>query len=305
MGQANASTIIALQKGFRALFRETADAVQPMWRRVAMEAPSDGAEENYQWLGRVPAMKEWLASKTMEQLRGMNYLIVNKDWESTIEVDRNDIEDDRLGMYRPRIAELADEAMRHPDELLSSARVSGFTAAGLCYDGQQFYDTDHVTGNSGSQSNVVSGTGFTTAQVTADFRSARAKLRTFKDDQGKPYVRRTGKLDLMITSSPDLEGVLEELATATQIGSTTNVLRGAFEYQIDPYLTGNDWYLDYMGSMVKPFVMQIRKRPDFVALDNPNATEMVFLRKKFAYSVEARYNLGYGLWQYSVMVNNT
>lgn len=304
MGLYNAQSVVAAQKSFSALFRATADSITPMWRKVAMEATSVNAEENYQWLGSVPAMREWLDTKVLEQLRGFDYLLKNKDWEATLEVDRNSFEDDLLGMYEPRIRELADEGMRHPDELLASARVVGFTSAGLCYDGQQFYDTDHTEGNSGTQSNVVTGTGITVAALAADFRSARARMRTFKNDRGKPYVRKAGALNLCVTCSPDLEGVFEEFLNAAIISNTTNVLRGAAELVVDPYLSGSDWYLDYVGGFVKPFIFQNRKRPDFVSLDNAQASEMVFLRKKLAYSVEARYNLGYGLWQYSVMVNN-
>lgn len=304
MGMVNASTLVALQSSFRALFLQSAAGVQPMWQQVAMEAPSEHAEENYQWLGRVPAMKEWLDMKTLDKLRGFHFLIENKDWESTIEVDRNDIEDDRLGMYRPRIAELADEAMRHPDELVSKARADGASTA--CYDKQFFYDTDHAEGDSGSQSNKLTGTGTTVSTITADFRAARAAMRKFKDDRGKPYVRRSGRLDLLVTCPPDLEGVFEELANAAFIANTENVLKGAFQFAVDSYLTDtNDWYLDYVGAPIKPFILQMRKRPDFVSLTNADASEMVFMRRKLAFSVEARYNVGYGLWQHSLKTTNT
>ena len=300
----NASTLVALQKNFRALYNQAFEATTPVWPSIAMEAPSDGAEENYQWLGDVPGMKEWLDEKTLEKLMGFQYTIRNKDWESTITVDRNDIEDDRLGIYRPKLLELGGEARRHPDELVCTIRKAG--AASLCYDGQYFYDTDHVIGKSGTLSNKLTGTGVTLATVTADFIAARAALRKFKNDMGKPFIRNSGKLQLQCTIPPDLEGVFEQLANATMIGSTDNVLKGAFTYNVDQYLSDvNDWYLDYIGGFIKPFVFQNRKSPEFVQLDNPNTTEMVFMRKKLAFGVEARYNVGYGLWQYSIMTTNT
>jgi len=300
----SASTLIGLQKTFKALFRESFDAVEPMWQKVAMEVPSENAEEAYQWLGAVPSMKEWLDEKAFEELRGFDFTIKNKDWESTIAVDRNHIEDDQLGLYRPRIMALGEEAKRHPDELVSLARSTG--GATLCYDGQFFYDTDHAAGKSGTLSNLLTGTGVTTAQWTADFRAARAAFRKFKDDQGKPFIRRMGKLSLLVTIPPDLEGVVEEVANATTINNTDNVLKGAFEYIVDQYIGDtNDWYLDYAGAPVKPFVVQIRKRPVFVAMDNQEASDSTFLRKRYLYGVEARYNAGLGLWQLSIKTTNT
>jgi len=299
----SAQTLIGLQKSFRALFLQAYEAYTPDWPRYAMEIPSEAAEENYQWLGTVPAVKEWVDVKTLDQLLGFNYSIRNKDWEATLEVDRNDIEDDRLGMYRPRILEMAQEAKRHPEELISQLRRNG--ASSKCYDGKNFYATDHVIGKSGTMSNKLTGTGVTVDKITADFRAARAALRKFKDDRGRPFVRRTGKLDLLVTVPPDLEGVFEELANATLINNTTNVLKGAFEYRVDPFLTDtNDWYVDYVGGVVKPFIFQNRKNPDFVAQDQPDA-ESVFMRRKVRYGTEARYNAGYALWQYSILVTNT
>ena len=301
MGVVNAATLIAAQKSFRALFLQTFDAVVPAWPRVAMLSPSENAEETYQWLGRVPAIKEWLDNKILEQLRGLDYTLKNKSWESTIEVDRNDIEDDRLGMYRPRIAELAEEAKRHPDELVSTVRKDGATK--LAYDGQFFYDTDHLEGKSGSQSNKLTGTGTTVAQIITDFQSARAALRKFKDDQGKPFVRRSGKLDLLATIPPDLEARFEEMNNPAP-GSTNP--RVILDYVVDPYQSDtNDWYLDYVGAPIKAFMLQVRKSSQLVALDNPETSELAFMRRKFLYSVEARYNVGYALWQLSIQTTNT
>ena len=76
-------------------------------------------------------------------------------------------------------------------------------------------------------------------------------------------------------------------------------------YAVDATLTDTkSWYLDYVGANIKAFVKQTRKAPTFVPMENPEA-ETVFLRKQFLYSVEARYNVGFGFWQYSIKIHNT
>lgn len=307
--EVNASTLIGLQKTFRALYRESFDSATPMWPMFAMEAPSENAQENYQWLGALPALREWIDTKIIDELRGYDYTIKNKSWEATIGVDRDHIEDDQLGLYRPRIAELALRAAQHPDKLLAEVRVAG--ASQLGYDGQFFYDTDHVSGSSGTLSNKLTGTGVSVAQLTADFRAARAAMLKYKDDRGEPFINAALLVDranppFVVTAPPDLHGAFEELLTAQQIGNTTNVLFGAAKLVVDPRLAdSNDWYLDYTGGMVKAFVLQMRKRPMPVAQEDPNSSETVFMRKKFMYGIEGRWNVGYGLWQFSVLTTNT
>ena len=303
MALVNASTLIALQKGFRGIIQVAIDSADPMWKKVAMEVPSEVLTEEYHWLGSVPKMKEWLGNKQIDQLRGASYLLTNKEWESTFGIKRVHIETDSLGMYRPKIMSLGDEAMRHPDELLSTIRLAGNTSTGLCFDGQQFYDTDHVWGDSGTLSNKVTGTGVTAAAVRADYYTAKARMRSFRDDKNRPLITKAGTMDLVATIPPALEGVFEELANPGP-GSTTP--KTVIPYMVDPYLSdANDWYLDYVGSPMRPFVVQMRKRPMAVALEDPNASDTVFMRQEFLYSVEASYNAGYALWWLSILITNT
>jgi phage major head subunit gpT-like protein len=51
-----------------------------------------------------------------------------------------------------------------------------------------------------------------------------------------------------------------------------------------------------LSKPVKPMILQMRKRPEFVAMDRPD-DENVFMRKKFRYGVDDRKNVGFGLWQ--------
>jgi len=301
MGEMNASTLIAAQKGFNALFRESFDGARGLWVRHAMEVASIHLIENQNWLGRVPAMREWIDTKVAVGLSGFDYAVKNKDWEATIEIDRNDFEDDNLGLYTPRIRDLGMRAKQHPDSLVSLRRRDGVT--GLCYDGQFFYDTDHQEGDSGAQSNKLTGTGITAALVRADLFAAKAAFFKLKDDKGEPFVQQMGPQDIVAVIPADLLAIFDELNNPAP-GST--VPKTPIDYEVDPRLTdAKDWYLDFIGFPVKPFLKQNRKAVSFVALDDPNATETVFMKKKLYYGVEGRYEVAYGLWQLSMMINNT
>lgn len=60
--------------------------------------------------------------------------------------------------------------------------------------------------------------------------------------------------------------------------------------------TGAAWYLLDTTRVLKPLILQKRKPYNFVTLDK-ETDENVFMRKEFIYGVDARLNVGYGLWQ--------
>lgn len=128
----------ALQRGMHG--RQAAS----QWREVAMQTQSATAEEQYAWLNQLPGMRRWVGDRTIVGLSRQGLSIVNDDYELTIAVQRNDIEDDRYGIYAARFQALGEAAEAHPDELVWPLLNAGFgDDHGLCWDGQYFFDTDH------------------------------------------------------------------------------------------------------------------------------------------------------------------
>jgi phage major head subunit gpT-like protein len=59
---------------------------------------------------------------------------------------------------------------------------------------------------------------------------------------------------------------------------------------------GTAWYLLDTSKVIKPLIYQVRKDYNFVAMDGEK-DDNVFSRREFVYGVDARSNVGYGLWQ--------
>ncbi|MCC7202038.1 MAG: Mu-like prophage major head subunit gpT family protein [Nitrospirae bacterium] len=152
----NQQAILAIYKSFNTIFNEALESTKTYRERVAMEVPSTGASVDYKWLGVFPMLREWIGDRQVKNLTAFEYNIKNKDFEGTIEVDRNDIEDDQIGVYRPIIQGLAANAKLHPDYLIFQLLKAGISQ--LCYDGQYFFDTDHPVAGA-SVSNYGGGAG--------------------------------------------------------------------------------------------------------------------------------------------------
>ncbi len=156
-----ASLLNEMFSGFNTLFNNAVAATPVNWKKLAMDVKSTGSDETYGWLSGMPQMREWLGERHIKGVMSARYTLENKKFESTIRVRREDIEDDRLGVYSPQINMMAHAAASHPDELVFEVLKNGFTAE--CYDGQPFFDTDHPVILEGetetSVSNFGGGTG--------------------------------------------------------------------------------------------------------------------------------------------------
>lgn len=106
---------------------------------VATTIVSDGASETYNWLGDVPAIKEWLADKTMGDLADQTYSITNKDFYTGITVDRNALEDEQINGIPERVAFMARAMALHKAELISDLVTNGTTDT--AYDSSAFLPT--------------------------------------------------------------------------------------------------------------------------------------------------------------------
>ena len=152
----NQQNISGIYGTFSTIFNQALDKAESMVDLIAMRAPSGGAFVDYTWLGTLPMMKEWIGDRAIKDLAAYHYIIRNKRFESTVEVDADHIEDDQIGIYGPMIAEMGRGAKIHPDILAFTLLAAGFST--LCYDGQFFFDSDHPV-NGESVSNTGGGAG--------------------------------------------------------------------------------------------------------------------------------------------------
>lgn len=148
------AALTGIYTSFSTLFNQALAETTILWDKIATMAPSTGSRNDYKWLGTFPMLREWVGERYLKPLEGFSYSIVNKSYEATVELDRDDIDDDNLGIYTPVIKALGANAKVHPDVLVFQALLDGFSKNG--YDGQFFFDTDHPVGD-GTVSNMQAG----------------------------------------------------------------------------------------------------------------------------------------------------
>ncbi len=300
----NSSTLSQIFTGFDTRFQAAYQATQPFWPAVATEVPSGGAELRHAWLAKIPRMREWIGDRVVQNLAAHGFTIVNKDYELTLAVGRNNIADDQIGVYNGHVDMMGIQAARYPDDLVVGLLQNGATS--LCYDGQYFFDSDHPVNVfdptlTGSQVNYATSTPLTWDNYVAK----RALMAGYLGEDNKPM----GIVPNLLVVPPQLEGVARLIVEASYIVNTVgamlavgvvtteNVMKGTAKVLVVPELSADvaTWYLLDTSKPIKPFVFQNREAVHTEYM-NQLTDENVFWRKEFVYGAAARGNAGYGLW---------
>ena len=285
----NQIAIRDINNNFNVIFNKRMDEIKVVYPQIAMVVPSEASEETYTWFGQLPSVREWITSREVVHFSAHAYNIKNKDFELTISIPRNDIEDDKIGLYSTMLQDMADKAKKQPDNLIFSLLADSFTKK--CYDGNPFISDSHYL--DGADKKTKQSNKGVYKLSTESYELARAQMLTIKGVDGKSL-----KIvpDLLLVS-PQKEGLARRILHSETINGSTNVYKDTATLMVVPELadTPEVWFMLCTSKAVKPFVFQERKPPKLVSKNNDN-DDNVFMDKQYIYGVDMRCNAGFGLW---------
>jgi phage major head subunit gpT-like protein len=282
------AAIQQLQVGFSGLYREGWNITTPKLVSLATKVPSTTRTNTYGWMGRLLKMRKWDGPRVIQNLNTFAYQLENEPYELTVGVDRDDIEDDQLGVYNPLFDELGRNGAKWPDQVLKTALQAGTTNLG--FDSVAMFSTAHTLNPAGNQSNNFTGTALT----GPNFSTVRAAMAAYTGEDGEPL----GVNGNVLIVPPALEDTANTIVTA-EFGSSgsTNVQRGQASVVVVPELANQPttWYLADNNNAIKGLVWQLRKAPQFVS-KTELTDDNVFFQKQFIWGIDARGVAGYGPW---------
>ena len=293
---------VLLEKGLKAAFNKAySGIIADSGATKALEAitsvlPSEGKDEKYGFLGDIPAVTEWIGDKTTGHIKDHDYTLTNKNYAVAINIDRNEINDDRMGILRPRIAQMVSAMQQHKWQLVIDQITAGET--NLAYDGGAFFAT-HTSPN---LDNLLGGTSSTLATIKTDIYAAKAAMMEFVSDQSK--VMHLAMDTLLVPA--EQEGLfLEAVESSANPGGAGdgifNPMKGWIKQLIvAPNLTdANDWYGFASAQPLKPMILQMREEPNPV-MDNTAEARS----RQIVFSAEMRAVAGYAMFAQAVKMVN-
>lgn len=283
---------------------------------------SDQDAETYAWLGMVPGLREWVGGRQARGFRDNGIEIRNRHFEATLEVLVKEMRRDKTGQVMVRIGELARRTNSHWASLLSTLILNGPST--VCYDGQFFFDTDHLEGDSGSQSNDIevdisglptSVHGVVTAPSVEEMQFAIVagiqKILTFKDDVGEP-MNEDARSFLVMTpvslmqpavNAISLKGDARQFASQSGFDALKEIgvnIRAVANPRLDTGGWTDEFAVFRTDSATKAFIRQEETEVALKAI--AEGSELEFKEDKHHYGVDTWRNVGYGLWQDACLV---
>ena len=292
--------------------RRSPDLGIPWVNGTSMLFPSDQAIEIYEQIGQVPVMEEWIGGRDAKMLELLGKItIINKHYESTLQVLLSEIRRDKTGQVQVRLNDQVTRAQAHWAVLLTDLIKTGQTVAGQA--GQFFFDTDHQEGtNTTNQdndltTNITVAASPTAVEMETAIFNMISQLLGFLDNENQPINEDAKEFTVMVRQN--MMAAATAAIKATMItdssGSKTNVLATLGDFKIDlavnARLTATDEFYVFRtdGHGTKAFIRQ--EETPLMVTRLAEGSDEEFKNKRHLYGIDTWRNVGFGMWQHAVL----
>jgi len=153
----SAANLTALFTTFDTSFQRAFEKAPSYYDKLATVARSASRQSFYPWMGRTTHFREWVGDRVLQAIEAHGYTLVNRKFEDSVAISRDDLEDDTYGVYTPIIEQLGWDTAAFPNLLTfgmmkAAATNTAVTYPGItipvpiCYDGLNFFSASHPVG---------------------------------------------------------------------------------------------------------------------------------------------------------------
>lgn len=280
---------------FSTIFDMALTTTAVIYPEIATVIPDAGPINQFKWLGDVPVMQEWVGDRVINRLRAETHELRTKWFSNGIELDYDDVGEDRLGIVSPRIRQLARMGPKKIDAVVVDMYNNGFAGTlGLTYDGQFLWDSDHTADGAGvgaSQTNLQTG-----ALSDVTYNQAIQKMMEFKGTNGEPLEI---KPDTLLVGTSNQLVARKLLQQAFKSTGESNIDQGTSRLIINARIVGAHaakWYLLATQEDIRPVLVGVEVPPAFAEIMGWDQYQQ-FMRRTMLAGAHMKVGFCYGMWQ--------
>jgi len=268
----------AVFTGLKATFAEAVQSAETEQIEQLMErVPSTTDTEQYPVATLLGDLEEVLDEVTITSIGRYVQSVPNRTFARIVQVKRNDIADDNIGVYRPGVRQLGRRAALYSLRLAVEALLAGFTDEWI--DSQPVFSASHTWPGGRTWSNR--------SDVALDGDNFDAACRALEGRPG-PDAAPLGLVPRMLVCGIDLRGTAEEILELQFLSNgASNRRYKRCDLMVLPRLGSSKAWFVVDNDPVKPMVLQDREGPEFTAKDDP-ADDDAFYRERYAYKARRR-----------------
>lgn len=285
--------LAAARTGFLTAAMPAVPPYDPIAQLINLDAKSVDLVD----LGDAPMPVE---SKSRTQKRSFIEKVLTvtpKDWEITVGVSYNAVKDDQTGSLERKARAAGENFPLHmSNEAFKALNGGDGTTYGLCYDGQEFFDLDHV--DKGAEYQTNQDNEYDLALTIDNFETVRVAAGAFRNDQGE-FTNYNYNL---LVVPPAYERIAAQITGNPQAYDTanreTNPYSGITRHIVSAQFDSTAWVLVASGMSIKPILIVVREQPNLQSawFDPEQADGGMYYFKFYA-----RYNHFYGNWRLAIM----
>lgn len=284
-------------------------SVSQRWRKYTKIHPTNGRQSiTIQWANDMAGVKEWKGHRQLEGWGTTTYNVSGKKWENSVEFDRDDIGDPDQRPY------LIDRVPRMVNTFFDRQNAKWFETlldtATLGPDGVPLFSTAHPVDDSKpalTNSNLITGTGVTEANIVADFQSVMTAILNWQIRSGDFLYQSLDNLKLTIIHRTTDFNKFKNIFINNRNVGTASATEGQWQNMAELWPTaymdnaGGDWIVIVEGYGLFPILQIVVHNLMF---EWNKSGDSYFNKNVMAYGGSEYYNMVPGYWQAAVYVNN-
>lgn len=235
--------------------------------------PTNGSAVNIATTSSVPGMKEFKAERKHGVANDAVQTIVPRTHEATLDVKREDIEDDNIGRIPAQVKAMTIKAKKYYGGLVASAIKLGFTAE--LSDGKAVFHAD--------RGNLVTG-----ALSETTFAKAYDQLLGMKDENGDPIGATPKYLIVGVANRAIAEKIVKAQNKAS---GETNTNFGIVELIVDPRIEDKIWAI--VSDEIQPLTIAERVPVGAPVAKNDLNSDRAFETDVFSWGLRGRFDASF------------
>ena len=290
-GNVPSHLLVAARTGFLTAIKTT-----PMpWQRIASQLTMNAKSIDLVDLGAAPMPTQDLTRQVQDFIE-KTMTVKPVDWSLLVWISYNAIKDDQTGTLERKVRGAGMNFQRHINQRVFSKLNSGDVTGSLAYDGQEFFDSDHV--DLGAAYQTSQDNEYALVLSLDNFETVYVAAQDTRDDQGQTtdYVYDT--LVVPPALARIAHGICRTQSAYDTANREDNPYAGVISPLVNNQLDSTAWFLTASNEDTKPLVVAMREEPNLQeSWFDPLADD----GGRYYFKFYSRYEVHYADWRAAYM----